>query len=122
MDIHQGNPNPTDNPHNYTLTMIPAGITARFVDSEKKRITTMIGPGARVLYYIDVMPVTIGTYTINFHATSEVAVDNRTMLYTALVQTTYSTGLFNYVLASATDWLSMLVLVLLVSYVVYKKA
>ncbi len=114
--------NPTDNPHNYTLTMIPAGITARFVDSESKILSTMIEPGGKAFYYVDVMPVTIGTYSINFQATSESLVDNATLLFTALVQTTYSTGVFNYVMASATDWISILILILLVSYVVYKKA
>jgi len=72
--------------------------------------------------FIDVFPVTIGTYQISFTASNkDIELDSSLMRFEVVVQTTYSSGVFNYTIVSGIDNYAIMILLLLVMGIIFIK-
>jgi hypothetical protein len=114
--------NPSSTNLNYEIGLLPTGISARFSESKQKSLYVTVPAYTSSNFYVDVFPVSIGVYTIRINAVSDVLADNSTRTFDAIVQTTFSSGAFDYVLVPGLDLMAFaLMLIITISFLLKQK-
>ncbi len=111
--------NPSSSTQTYNVGLVPIGIIARFSDSKTKAVSITIPAYSTEILFVDVFPVNIGVYQILANVIGGVQADNGTDSFNAVIQTYYSSGVFNYTIVSGFDINSFISLLLIVSLLFY---
>jgi hypothetical protein len=107
--------NTSIDPITYSLGLESPSIYSRFSENKKNKINVTVPAYSERVLYIDVFPVIIGRYPVTININSKVSADSRTIAFDALVQTSYSSGIFDYVMIPGLDWASMALLLIIAS-------
>ena len=114
--------NPSSSTINYRAEILPQEINARFSDNKDNHVNLTLQPYSTAVLFLDLFPVSIGEYEVTVNAISQIQADNATLTFEAVVQTTYSSGIFDYVLTPGLDWISIIILILIASLYVFKQS
>jgi len=114
--------NPSSNSVIYQIALRSDKLLVRFSENKNTIITVNVPAYSKEVVFIDVFPVTIGTYQISFTASNkDIELDSSLMRFEVVVQTTYSSGVFNYTIVSGIDNYAIMILLLLVMGIIFIK-
>lgn len=113
--------NPSMSVMDYDVSINSDELNVRFSENKDDSLSLSIPPYSSAVIFIDVFPVTIGTYSVSVEVNSQVPLDSDSLSFNAVIQTVYSTGFFDYVMTPGLDWAAILILLLLASIFILKQ-